>query len=161
DLEPFTPPDLDPADRRLDARQRDAVRRGLHTPDICLIQGGPGAGKSCVAAELIVQAAARGERVLLLAPSAAALDHLLTRLPRAPSRAGPRRPPRAPPPPPPPPPPPRARAPRGPPPPPPPPPPRRRRRPPRRAPPRRRAALDPPRRAGPAPGTGGETARPD
>jgi hypothetical protein len=82
DLESFIPPAVEPFDRRLDARQREAVARALHSPDVCLIQGGPGVGKSRVVAELIAQATARGERVLLLAPSAAGLDHTLADLVR-------------------------------------------------------------------------------
>jgi hypothetical protein len=64
-------------DKALDAGQREAVARALGTPDVCLIQGRPGTGKSRVAAEIILQAAARGERVLLLAPAPAAVDRAL------------------------------------------------------------------------------------
>jgi hypothetical protein len=49
----------------------------VSTPDVCLIQGLPGSGKSRVVAEIIKQAVARGERVLLLAPAPPALDHVL------------------------------------------------------------------------------------
>ena len=52
----------------------------LATPDLCLIQGVPGTGKSRVIAEVVRQATLRGERVLLLAPSAPALDRVLERL---------------------------------------------------------------------------------
>jgi hypothetical protein len=64
-------------DTELDEPQREAVRRALGTPDICLIQGLAGTGKSRVAAEVATQAALRGERVLLLATHAAALDRVL------------------------------------------------------------------------------------
>src|SRR5437762_942685 len=57
-------------DSDLDAHQREAVAQALDTPDIFLIQGLPGTGKSRVAAEIISQAAARGQRILLLAPAA-------------------------------------------------------------------------------------------
>ncbi len=63
-----------------DAAQRDAVARALQTPDLCLIQGRPGSGKSHTAAEIAARAAVRGERVLLLAPSAAAVDRVLENL---------------------------------------------------------------------------------
>jgi hypothetical protein len=80
ELEPFDPPTLEYQDPELDATQRAAVARAATTPDICLIQGFPGTGKSRVIAETILQAARRGERVLFLAPSPAALDAVLQRL---------------------------------------------------------------------------------
>src|SRR5262245_14394295 len=66
-------PDLDP-------EQRLAVARALDTPDLALVQGHPGTGKSRVVAEALRQAAARGETVLLLAPTPAALARALARL---------------------------------------------------------------------------------
>src|SRR5439155_8860667 len=63
--------------RELDAVQREAAAKALATPDIFLVQGRPGSGKSRVVAEIIAQATARGERVLLLAPTAAAIDRVL------------------------------------------------------------------------------------
>jgi hypothetical protein len=68
------------SDTQLDPLQREAVRRALNTPDLFLLQGLPGTGKSRVAAEVIVQAARRGWRVLLVAPGAAAIDVILERL---------------------------------------------------------------------------------
>jgi hypothetical protein len=64
-------------DSELDEPQREAVRRALGTPDLCLVQGLAGTGKSRVAAEVVTQAALRGERVLLVATHAAALDRVL------------------------------------------------------------------------------------
>ncbi len=77
DLAPLAPPPDEEAGGDFDAAQRDAVARALATPDVCLIQGLPGSGKSRVAAEIVCRAAARGERVLLLAPGAAAVDRVL------------------------------------------------------------------------------------
>jgi hypothetical protein len=77
DLEPVRPQASGFHDSALDATQREAVARALSTPDICLISGLPGTGKSRVAAEIVTQAAAQGLRVLLLAPSAAAIDRVL------------------------------------------------------------------------------------
>ncbi|HEV3258973.1 MAG TPA: AAA domain-containing protein, partial [Gemmataceae bacterium] len=77
DLEPVRPAAVDVYDTALDARQREAVARALHTPDLCLLQGLPGTGKSRVVAEIVTQAAARGERVLLLASSPATIDRVL------------------------------------------------------------------------------------
>jgi hypothetical protein len=80
DLQPLRPPAVACHDRELDATQREAVARALGTPDVCLIQGYPGTGKSRVVTEILLQAARRGERVLFLAPTTAALDRVLERL---------------------------------------------------------------------------------
>jgi hypothetical protein len=64
-------------DVALDEPQREAVARALAAPDLFLIQGLPGTGKSRVVAEIVRQATARGERVLLLAPGTGALDRVL------------------------------------------------------------------------------------
>jgi AAA domain len=77
DLQPLRPPKRDPVDDALDDGQREAVSRALHTPDVCLIQGLPGTGKSRVIAEIIRQASIRGERVLFVAPASAAFDRVL------------------------------------------------------------------------------------
>ena len=80
DLQPLHPPAVACHDRELDETQREAVARALATPDVCLIQGFPGTGKSRVVTEILLQAARRGERVLFLAPTTAALDRVLERL---------------------------------------------------------------------------------
>ncbi len=80
DLQPLRPPGVEVSDTALDACQRDAVAKALLTPDICLIQGPPGTGKSRVVAEIVTQAVTRGERVLLLAPTPAAIDRVLEAL---------------------------------------------------------------------------------
>jgi hypothetical protein len=67
-------------DNDLDELQRQAVRRALGTPDVFLLQGLPGTGKSRVLAEIVLQSAARGQRVLFLSVHAAALDVVLARL---------------------------------------------------------------------------------
>jgi len=77
DLPPVHACAFEPVDTALDPEQREAVGRALATPDVFLIQGLPGTGKSRVAAEILTQAVARGERVLLLAASAAGLDRIL------------------------------------------------------------------------------------
>jgi len=79
-LEAWTPLRVQPITARdadLDPIQRDAVAKALQTPDLCLIQGLPGTGKHRVAAEIIHQATARGDRVLLLAPRTGVLNALL------------------------------------------------------------------------------------
>lgn len=84
DVRAWEPVRSDPATVRapgLDAAQREAVAKALATPDVCLIRGLPGTGKSRVVAALAAEAMARGERVLLLAQSTAALDQALALIP--------------------------------------------------------------------------------
>src|SRR5262245_27627436 len=76
-LAPARPEPVEPFDAALDGPQRQAVARAVAAPDLCLIQGLPGTGKSRVVAEIVRQAAARGERALLIAPGPAALDRVL------------------------------------------------------------------------------------
>jgi len=80
DLLPHRPKEIELFDTDLDAAQRQAVARADSTPDICLIEGYPGTGKSRVLAEIIRQASRRGERILLQAPTASAIDCILERL---------------------------------------------------------------------------------
>jgi hypothetical protein len=80
ELEPLVLPNLTYRDGELDRTQREAVARASATPDVCLIQGFPGTGKSRLVAEIVLQAAQRGELVLLLAPNAAGVDGVLERL---------------------------------------------------------------------------------
>lgn len=71
---PDTPPtSLSP---RLNADQRIAALHGLLAEDIALIHGPPGTGKTHVLVDVVVAAAERGERVLALTASNAAIDHL-------------------------------------------------------------------------------------
>ena len=69
-------------DAHLEDDQRDAVRRGLGR-DLSLVLGPPGTGKTRTLAELVQQAVARGERVLVTAASHTAVDNLAERLVRA------------------------------------------------------------------------------
>ena len=80
ELQPLHPAELQFVDGALDSAQRAAVAGALATPDVFLIQGLPGTGKSRVIAEIILQAAQVGQRVLLLAATGAALDRVLERL---------------------------------------------------------------------------------
>jgi hypothetical protein len=67
-------------DRDLDDAQRQAVARALGTPDLCLVLGYPGSGKSRVAAELTRQAVRRGWRVLLVSHDPPAIDRVVEAL---------------------------------------------------------------------------------
>jgi hypothetical protein len=62
-----------------DAQHR-AVAMALACPDLCVIDGPPGTGKTTVICEIIRNLIARGERVLLVAPTHVALDHVLKRM---------------------------------------------------------------------------------
>jgi hypothetical protein len=76
-LEPVRPTAGTVHDEALDLGQRLAVASALATPDLCLVQGAAGTGKSRAIAEIVTQAARRGDRVLLLAAHAAAVDRVL------------------------------------------------------------------------------------
>jgi hypothetical protein len=78
--EPFAFDLLTPLDGGLDQCQRAAVAGAVQTPDLFLIQGLPGSGKSRVVAEIIRQTISRGERVLLLAAAPSAVDRVLEQL---------------------------------------------------------------------------------
>lgn len=60
--------------------QKEAVRKMLAVPDLCLIQGPPGTGKTTVIAEAIYQFVRRGDRVLVASQSNDAVDNALERL---------------------------------------------------------------------------------
>ena len=84
-LEPLEAVPLEAIDSDLDETQRLAVARALATPDVALVQGLAGSGKTRVVAELLRQADRLGQRVLFVAPTAAALDSALERLAGGPS----------------------------------------------------------------------------
>lgn len=65
------------ASRHLNPEQHTAVAAALAAEDVLLVHGPPGTGKSTVLAEIAVQAARAGEKVLCTAASNAAVDHLL------------------------------------------------------------------------------------
>jgi predicted DNA helicase len=67
-------------DRDLDPTQRMAVRHALEAQDVALIHGPPGTGKTRTLCEVVRQALAHGERVLVTAASNTAVDNLGERL---------------------------------------------------------------------------------
>jgi len=77
ELDPVRPRPIEVTDAALDDIQREAVARAVTTPDLCLIEGLPGTGKSRVVAEIVTQAALGGERVLLVSMTPAAIDRVL------------------------------------------------------------------------------------
>ncbi|MGC4878542.1 AAA domain-containing protein [Micromonospora sp. DT43] len=85
----FIPPehffcDDDPASVPLNEEQRRAVTGAVSSPHAFLVQGPPGTGKTEVICEVARQLTARGERVLMLAPSHVAVDEVLSRIGRKP-----------------------------------------------------------------------------
>lgn len=73
------PPDA-PFDAALDASQLAAVAHALAAPELALIHGPPGTGKTTAVVEVIRRAVAAGGRVLACAPSNVAVDNLAERL---------------------------------------------------------------------------------
>lgn len=71
----------------LDPSQEEAVSFALSAPDMALIHGPPGTGKTTALVELIRRAVRRGEKVLACAPSHMAVDNLFERLLAAGERA--------------------------------------------------------------------------
>jgi len=74
---------VQPFDVGLNDSQLEAVAFVLAAPDLAIVHGPPGTGKTRTVAEIIRQAAARGQKVLACAPSNLAVDNLLERLVRA------------------------------------------------------------------------------
>lgn len=82
--DPGDPPkstrDLD--SEELNESQLEAVRFALASPDVALIHGPPGTGKTTAVVEFICQAVERREKVLACAPSNVAVDNMAERLAR-------------------------------------------------------------------------------
>ena len=60
--------------------QKQAIKKILSVPDVCLIQGPPGTGKTTVIAEAIYQLVTRNKRVLVASQANLAVDNALERL---------------------------------------------------------------------------------
>ncbi len=72
--------DSDTLISELNAGQRSAVERALAAPDLMLIKGPPGTGKTTVIAELCYQVAREGGRVLISSVTNLAVDNALGKL---------------------------------------------------------------------------------
>lgn len=79
-LPPLPSIQIHPLDGSLDLVQRAGVVRALSSPDISLIAGWPGTGKSRVITEILAQAGSQGLRILFLGASSSAIDTVLERL---------------------------------------------------------------------------------
>jgi superfamily I DNA and/or RNA helicase len=71
----------------LNPSQQEAVQFAMAADDLAVIHGPPGTGKTTTVVELILQAVARGQRVLACGPSNTAVDNILQRLAAAGARA--------------------------------------------------------------------------
>lgn len=78
--EPSVPAPFTPHDNRLNPSQRKAISDALGSPDLFLIHGPPGTGKTSTLIEFIYQACRRGEKLLATADSNTAVDNMLERL---------------------------------------------------------------------------------
>ena len=78
-LDPVIAADVQAIDDTLDEDQRHAVAVALGSPDLSLIVGYPGSGKSHVVAAILRQAVGQGKRVLFVAPTGSALDRVIDR----------------------------------------------------------------------------------
>ena len=67
-------------DTKLNESQVAAIQFALSANDVAVIHGPPGTGKTTTVVELIVQAIARGDKVLACAPSNTAVDNLVMKL---------------------------------------------------------------------------------
>ncbi len=67
---------FEPLDQALNEDQRRAAELAIFAEDVALVHGPPGTGKTRVLVEVVRQCYARGERVLCLAASNAAVDNL-------------------------------------------------------------------------------------
>lgn len=65
----------------LSIAQQNAVQRIVNAPQVSVITGAPGTGKTRVAAEALLQLAARGKRILLTGANQASVDGVLAQLP--------------------------------------------------------------------------------
>ncbi|CAK7215845.1 hypothetical protein SCUCBS95973_002619 [Sporothrix curviconia] len=72
--------EVDWVDPSLNDSQKDAVRFALALPEVALIHGPPGTGKTHTLVELILQFVRRGLRVLVCGPSNISVDNLVERL---------------------------------------------------------------------------------
>lgn len=73
---PTRPGAFTPLDEALNEDQRAAVLHGVFAEEVALIHGPPGTGKTRVLVEVVRQCVQRGERVLCLTASNAAVDNL-------------------------------------------------------------------------------------
>lgn len=64
----------------LNSSQKDAIRFALASPDLALIHGPPGTGKTSTVVELILQLQKQGQRILVCGPSNISVDNIVERI---------------------------------------------------------------------------------
>ena len=72
--------DLTFTSHSLNESQKEAIRFALASPDIALIHGPPGTGKTSTVVELVLQFLKQGQRVLVCGPSNISVDNIVERL---------------------------------------------------------------------------------
>jgi superfamily I DNA and/or RNA helicase len=77
---PWAPVRIHPFSSSLNHSQIASVENALGASKLACVHGPPGTGKTTTIVELILQCVARGERVLVCAPSNVAVDNILERL---------------------------------------------------------------------------------
>jgi hypothetical protein len=80
-LQSFRPDSAAEPKQRLDPHQLRAFQRALTVPDLSLVLGPPGTGKTRVIREIAVSCAERGQRVLLTSHTNRAVDNVLEGIP--------------------------------------------------------------------------------
>jgi DNA polymerase alpha-associated DNA helicase A len=78
--DPETAKELTFIDGSLNESQKEAVRFALAAPELALIHGPPGTGKTHTLIELILQLVAQGKRILVCGPSNISVDNIVERL---------------------------------------------------------------------------------
>lgn len=77
---PYNLKDIHLVNSGLDESQEDAVRFALAQPEVAIVHGPPGTGKTTTVIEIIIQAIKQGNKILACAPSNIAVDNLVERL---------------------------------------------------------------------------------
>src|SRR6266496_5423865 len=78
--QPFRRPEVSPS-QSLDAEQLEAFQRALTVPDLLLVLGPPGTGKTRTITEIAQACSTRRQRVLITSGTHKAVDNVLKRLP--------------------------------------------------------------------------------
>jgi hypothetical protein len=80
-VRPIGPSSAEPT-QELDEDQLQAFRKAVEVPDLLLVLGPPGTGKTRTISQIVGACAHRGERVLVTSHTHRAVDNVLARLPR-------------------------------------------------------------------------------